>query len=178
MERSHPGLGMIALVLSIAVPLGCSRSTTKEPAQSAKPAAVAPAQDPAKTAAAVDGCSLLTKEEVGAAIGKPVTPINGTTGQVASCEYHNTARQPDKFLELIVYTLTPSQAKGVFEGLKGGGRDQVAVAGIGDDAYWDKTFGLSVLKGRYKIGISVMEPDVDGLKVARALAPKLLSRLP
>ena len=149
MERSHPVLRLIPFVVLIAVPIGCSQSTAKEPTQSAEPAAVAPAQDPPKTAAGVDGCSLLTKEEVGAAIGKPVTPINGTTGQVASCEYHNAARQPDKFLGLIVYTMTPSQAKGAFEATKGGGRDQVAVPGIGDEAYWDKTFGLSVLKGRY-----------------------------
>jgi len=178
MERSHAGVGVIAFVVLIAVPIGCSRSTAKEPAQGAKPAAAAAAKGSATAAAGVDACSLLTTEEVGAAIGKPVTPVTETTGQAASCAYHDATHQPDKFLSLIVYTLTPSQAKGVFEGTKGGGRDQVAVPGIGDDAYWDKTFGLSVLKGRYEIGISVTDYSVDGLKVARTLAPKLLSRLP
>jgi len=177
MERSLPGLRVMAFVVTFAVAIGCSRSTPGEAAASARPASAAAAQAPAP-AAGVDACSLLTKEEVGAAIGKPVTAVTVTTGQAASCAYHDAANRSDKVLESIVYTLTPSQAKGVFEATKGGGRDQVAVPGIGDDAYWDKLSGLTVLKGRYEIGIAVTEGNVDGLKVARALAPKLLSRLP
>ncbi len=177
MQRSHSRFGVIAFVVSIAVPIGCAQSAPRETTEAAKQPPAAAAQDTPK-AAGVEGCSLLTKEEVGAAIGKPVTPINGTTGQTASCEYHNAARQPDKFLEVLVYTLTPGQAKGVFEATKGGGRDQVAVPGVGDDAYWDKMLGLCVLKGRYHVVISVTEFGVDGLKVARTLAPKVLSRLP
>ena len=176
MKRRNPGLSAGVLVVLAAVPIGCSRSTPREAAATAKPAAAAAAQQTGATG--VDACSLLTTEEVGAAIGKPVTPVTETTGQAASCAYHDATHQPNKFLSLIVYTLTPSQAKGVFEGTKGGGRDQVAVPGIGDDAYWDKIFGLSVLKGRYEIGITVTDYSVDGLKVARTLAPKLLSRLP
>jgi hypothetical protein len=101
-----------------------------------------------------------------------------STGQAASCAYHDATRQPNKFVGLVVYSVTPREAKGAFEAMKGSSSDPVPVSGLGDDAYWDRTFGLSVLKGKYKIGISVAEPAVDGLKVARTLAPKVLSRLP
>jgi hypothetical protein len=176
MESWYPGLRVIALVVLTAFPIGSSRSSPREATEPARPAADGAAQ---KTAAGgVDACSLLTAEEVGAAIGRRATPVTVTTGQAASCAYHDAANRADKLLELIVYTLTPDAARGTFEATKGGGRDQVAVPGIGDDAYWDKTFGLSVLKGRYEIGITVTASNVDRLKVARTLAPKLLSRLP
>ncbi len=176
MERRYPGLRVIAVVVLTALSIGCSRSTPREATERGQPVAAAAAQQTAATG--VDACSLLTAEEVGAALGKPVTAVTVTTGQAASCAYHDASHQPDKLVEFIVYSLTPSQAKGTFEATKGGGRDQVAVPGIGDDAYWDKTFGLSVLKGRYEVGISVTDSSVDGLKVARTLASKLLSRLP
>src|SRR5512146_1467412 len=106
MQRSHSCSSVIAFVVFIAVPIGCAQSAPRETTERAKQPPAAAAQDTPKAAAGVDGCSLLTKEEVGAAIGKPVTPLNRTTGEAASCEYHNAARQPDKFLDLVVYTMT------------------------------------------------------------------------
>lgn len=55
-----------------------------------------------------------------------------------------------------------------------------AKAGLGDDAYWDKTFGqLSVLKGSYMVTMWVTpEAKDDPLKAAQTLALKALSRLP
>src|SRR5512142_2163798 len=85
----------------------------------------------------VDACSLLTKEEVGDAIGKPVTPVVESTGAAASCAYHDASHQPNKFVGLVVYAVTPSEARGAFEAMKSAERKQVAVPGIGDDAYWD-----------------------------------------
>jgi hypothetical protein len=179
MERWRFGLCGIALVVFIAFPIGCSRPTAREATESPKPAAAAAAaQRVAPDPAAVDACSLLTAEEVGAALGKPVTVVPLTTGQASDCEYFDEKQRTDKLAAMVVYTVTPSQAKGAFEATKGGGRDQVAVSGIGDDAYWDSLMGLVVLKGRYEFSVSVLERGVDRPKVARALASKLLSRLP
>jgi hypothetical protein len=81
---------------------------------------------------------------------------------------------------LSVYSLTPSQAKGAHEATKGGGRDQTSVTGLGEDAYWDKTFNqLSVLKGSYHVTLSVNALAVDDpLKAAQTLGAKALSRVP
>jgi hypothetical protein len=157
---------------------GSSAPAATAGGQPSKASASGPARNPGPAPVSVDACALLTKEEVGAAIGKPVIPVVESTGAAASCAYHDATHQPNKFLSLIVYVMTPDQARGAFEATKGGGRDQVAVAGVGDDAYWDSFLGLTVLKGRYEIGISVSDRDVDQLKVARTLAPKVLSRLP
>ena len=56
----------------------------------------------------------------------------------------------------------------------------MSVAGLGEDAYWDKTFSsLNVLKGRCSISLYVAA-DATGnpQKTAQSLAKKLLSRLP
>ncbi len=155
-------------------------SAQPAPAQQSAPEVAKPPSATAPAASeSMKACALLTKEEVGAALGKPVVPMAETTaGEAASCEYHDATHQPNKFVAVLVYTLTPASAKGTFEGMRGVGGEKVAVQGIGDDAYWDGRSSLSVLKGRYHLDISVTEPDVDGLKVARTLAPKVLSRLP
>ncbi len=182
-ERRSMTLVTLLIVGGFLFTAGCGGAPTAT-ANAQPVAAQGAAPAVAKTSAAaekpvnLDACSLLTKEEVGEAIGKPVTPIVESTGTAASCAYHDATHQPNKFLGLIVYAVTPSEARGAFEAMKSSERKQVAVPGIGDDAYWDETFGLHVVKGGYEIGISVSEPGVDELKAARTLAPKVLSRLP
>ena len=150
---------------------------TSAPASPAARATPAPGQ-----VAALDGCALLTKAEVEAAIDKTVEPVKVTAAGsgMSGCAYQIPEHKPQTYVDLSVFDLTPSQAKGLHEATKGGDRDQVAAPGLGDDAYWDKTFfTLYVLKGKYAISLSVDPLETsDPAKVAQALAPKVLSRLP
>lgn len=100
--------------------------------------------------------------------------------RAVGCSYRDATRKPIRFVGLTVHTLSPTGAKAAHEATKGGGRDQTPVAGLGDDAYWDNTFGLlSVLMGRYEITIGVTAAATDDpLGAAKALAPKLMARLP
>ena len=163
---------------------------TKPSAEATKPFAQAQATptgqaaSKAPTAAAVnlDGCSLLTTDEVAAAIGKPVQAVTLPTGDssTVACDYTDPANRGNRFVSTTVYVLTPAGAKGAHEATKGGGRDQTAISGLGDDAYWDNTLGmLSVLKGRYVVGMSVTaDATADRMKAAQAMASKILARLP
>lgn len=133
-------------------------------------------------AATLDACSLLTKEEVEAVIGKTVNPVRtATSTDLFSCAYEDPEHKPQYFIAVTVFASTPSAAKGLHEATKGGGRDQVPITGLGDDAYWDETLGgdLYVLKGKYAASMSVSALDIEEpQEAAEALAPKLLARLP
>jgi hypothetical protein len=154
------------------------------PAPATKAAASTPAaaaQAAPVSAAAVDACALLTAEEVQAAIGKAVVQQQDPTGdaRASGCSYLDTTTRI-RLASLAVFSVTPSEAKGIHEATKGGGRDQVDVPGIGEDAYWDKTFSsLDMLKGKYSVGLTIASSaTVEAIQAAKTLGPKLLSRLP
>jgi hypothetical protein len=164
-----------------------STKAAEPPAQSAQPPAkAAPTQAPAAAAnspaaaSTLDACSFLTAQEVQAVIGKAVVPVTDSSDpRGLGCSYHD-ASSNSRLVSYAVYPLSPSQAKQVHELTKGGGRDQIEVAGIGEDAYWDETFdSLNVLQGRYAVSLAVSDFDADEpLEVAEELVSKLLARLP
>ncbi|MHB9092220.1 MAG: DUF3558 domain-containing protein, partial [Chloroflexota bacterium] len=133
-------------------------------------------------AADLDVCSLLTNEEVVAVVGKTVEPVRTTgTGGLFGCSYQDSAHKPDSLVDLTIYMLTPTEAKGMYEMLRNGAPQRKAIAGLGDDAYWNDELGdtLYVLKGKYVISLDITaKATSDNLKAAQTLAPKALSRLP
>ena len=53
-----------------------------------------------------------------------------------------------------------------------------AVAGLGDDAYWSEPLHtLTANKGRFQIDVTV-DHDAGGREAAKAIAAKVVSRLP
>lgn len=132
--------------------------------------------------AALDGCSLLTKQEVEAVIGKTVEPEKMTTSSAEyfGCSYLDPAHKPQYFVGLTILASTPTQAKGAYDSLKYGATSPKAIAGLGDEAYWNgERNTLEVLKGTYFISLDLTsDATTDTLKAAQALAPKLLARLP
>ena len=184
--------GLLLATACTSAPVGGAASSqpaataqpTKPPTQAQPTSAAQPAAKPTTPAASVsvDACSLLTTDEVAAAIGKPVQAVKLPTGDggTTACDYTDPANKVSRFVSTTVTAATPSQAKGIHEATKGGGRDQVAVIGLGDDAYWDNTFGkLDVLKGGYAVGMSVTaDATADRMKAAQTMASKMLARLP
>jgi hypothetical protein len=189
---------LLAMAIALVALSGCQSApapapqaatpTTAAAAPTPAPATKAAASTPAAaaqaapvSAAAVDACALLTAEEVQAAIGKAVVPQQDPTGdaRASGCSYLDTTTRI-RLASLAVYSVTPSEAKGIHEATKGGGRDQVDVPGIGEDAYWDDTFSsLDMLKGRYSVGLTIASSAiVEAIQAAKTLGPKLLSRLP
>ncbi|MBI2953355.1 MAG: hypothetical protein HYY30_03510 [Chloroflexi bacterium] len=140
------------------------------------------AKGPTTSSAALDACSLLTREEVEAVIGKKVDPVKTTSGDATliGCSYQDPARKPQWFVGLTILATTPGQAKGTYEMQKTAAVDKKTIGGLGDDAYWNETFDtLGVLKDEYDISLALTaDATNDNSKAAQALALRVLDRLP
>jgi hypothetical protein len=130
---------------------------------------------------ALDACSLLTKEEVEAALGTSVTePEREETPQLVFCSF-NDPQTPIRTLVLVSIFMgkDADQAREIYRLSKSNAADAQTVGGIGDEAFWDGILtDLQVLKGKYAIEIDVSPDGYDALAVAKELAGKVLSRLP
>lgn len=73
---------------------------------------------------------------------------------------------------------TTDEARGIYDELYKGAADNDAITGLGDAAYWSKTFDLEVLVGRYVVGVYVDHLVADRENVEKAIATKVLARLP
>jgi hypothetical protein len=125
-----------------------------------------------------DACSLLTGADVQAATKRPVRPPQERyreSGDVRSM----IRRIRLKVLNLnVLISANGADAKKALAIAKSNAADVQQVAGLGEDAYWDKYLRtLRIVKGRYEVDL-VMDSEAGGLDAARALAAKALSRLP
>lgn len=184
-------MAILAVLLLTSLISACQSSPTPTPLSPTRaPAASTPAAPPTSAAAKatapasalLDACVLLTKDDVQSAIGKPVKSVkeDADSATATSCGYKDAATQSYRLVSLVIYPSTNAQAKGVHESTRTKNRPQVAVANLGDDAYWDMSLGtLDVLKGKYSIGLFVAgDAANDQVAAARSMASKLLSRLP
>lgn len=143
----------------------------------ADPAPQSATQSPAKSVAA---CSLFTKAEIEAALGKPVSDgRQEEMAELSTCQY-DTVPGPDTapggLFTLGIFTGTrPGQAKGLYDIAKSNAGKVEEVSGVGDEAYWDDILKtLRLVKGDYQIDIS-FGMGAGGLQAARSLAEKTVA---
>lgn len=159
---------------------GAGSSTTAQPGAASAPAASTP-QSTAAPAPAVNACALVTKAEVDAAVGRSLLdPKTTNSAGMSSCEFADPKLPIAKIVTLTVVVGTnPADVKDAMDLAKSNaaaGAVQV-IADLGDAAYWDNVLhALTVNKGRYQLEVFV-DPDA-GLKAARAVMAKALTRLP
>ena len=127
-----------------------------------------------------DACSLLTGADVQAATKRPVRPpAKSVIANLATCTFDDPKDPTSKVLNLnVLISVNGADAKKALAIAKSNAADVQPVAGLGEDAYWDKYLRtLRIVKGRYELDL-VMDSEAGGLDAARALAAKALSRLP
>ena len=135
----------------------------------------------------IDPCALVTKEEVEAAVGASVLePQREDFANLFTCSYNDPDTPIVRTVSVnVIVAEREDQARDSYEMFKDLAPDAEAVAGIGDEAFWDSVVKgldvrLEVLKGKYDISIKIdLSPDGgDALAIAKELAAKLLGRLP
>ena len=78
----------------------------------------------------------------------------------------------------VLVAANAADAKKALAIAKSNAADAQPVAGLGEEAYWDKYLRtLRIVRGRYQLDL-VLDSDAGGLDAAKALAAKALSRLP
>jgi len=171
------------VIVSLPLLVGCGETAKSDPAEKSV-AQSAPAQS--QSSAPVDACTLLTKTDLQAIVGKPVLDgMPDQAAELATCAYGNPSapqvggRPTDVLVTLGVFTgAQPSQAKGAFDIAKKNAAEVDTVSGIGDEAFWDKYVrSLRVVKGNHLVDVSV-GADLGDLKTARAIAEQALAKLP
>jgi hypothetical protein len=128
----------------------------------------------------LDACSLLTGADVQAATKRPVRPpAKSATANLASCAFDDPKDPTSKVVDLnVLVAANAADAKKALAIAKSNAADVQPVAGLGEDAYWDKYLrALRIVKGRYELDL-VLDSEAGGLDAAKALAVKALSRLP
>jgi len=169
MDRGHKARVIVPAVLTLAA---CGGQPRTAPPAASPAATAAPAP-----AASIDACSLLTRQEVEAALGKAVgegTPE--TTPPVFGCRWAVPASFDGASITVVIYD-SPAQALAAFEtALKINNYDQVA--GVGDRAYTGLIFDITVLKGRHELAVDVTVSAGDEKAAARRLAEQAVARLP
>ena len=152
-------------------------------AEDDRPAAKAPAAAAARTstpaAPAVDACSLLTRAEAEAAIGKSTgEPVRNDVAPVYSCSYAT----PDRVNNVSVNVMSYGDARQAHDSyvmaVKVNNYEEIS--GLGDRAYKSVVHDLVVLKGRYEVSLDVTLPLEKDEQIAKAreLAARVLPRLP
>ena len=178
-----------------APPEGSTPTASETTAGQAQPSTgVRPTETDSQVAGgAIDPCSLLTKAEVEAAVGRSVLgPQKEQAGHLAICSYGDPAvplvngRPLSQIVTISVlvgsdaeyHAGAAAQAKSAFEIGRKNAASVQPVSGLGDDAYWDRVWrSLSVLRGEYEFEVKITA-DAGGLDVARNLAAKIQERLP
>jgi hypothetical protein len=134
----------------------------------------------------VDACAVLTQAEIQALIAR--SAMKGQKSDVAelsSCTYGNpqapvlNGMPTDVLVKIDVFHgERPGQAREVQEIARKNAAEVQPVSGLGDQAYWDGILRtLWVVKGNRGVNVSVGS-DLGGLKTARAIADKVLAKLP
>jgi hypothetical protein len=134
----------------------------------------------ATPAAAVDPCTLLTKDEIAAAVSEAVSDGIEATNQAAptfACEWASANDETAVYLTL--YAGADAQAaQSNFNALAGSSTD---VSGIGDKAHWTSLIEtLEALKGPNDVSIQVVDfkEGANPQTEATTLAQKAAARLP
>ena len=110
---------------------------------------------------------------------------------ICNCLYGDPQAPPDKLEPMPIVSVSvfvggmeervpgfPNEAKDTFEMVKKMTVGPRPIPALGDDAYWESSRReLVILRGKYMIAIKLM-PDSGDQPAAKALAAKVLERLP
>ena len=177
--------GLTAATVTSAPP-GASTDTPDSTAGSTGPGSEATPAESSAGAVDLDVCSLLTQEEVEAAIGQPAgapafTPLGeafaaqGLGG--GDCRFEADGITPVVALTVLIWR-DAETARSSFEF----GSSSQAVEGIGDGARSTQPIGeISVLSGHYEVSLDIYfasEDDDAEFEMARELVEIAVSRLP
>ncbi len=180
-----------AVALCAVLPLACGDGGGgKTKAAATATAAPASQAGPKEPFVPLDACSLLTKPEVEALVGRAaMEPTKEQIANLVRCAFGDPespkvgSRPLTQVLTLAVFTGEEgayyagpvAQARDSYETARKNAASTEAVAGLGESAYWDRTFKtLSAHKGQYWI-----TAEVDGgLDAARKVMGKAIERLP
>lgn len=180
-----------ALALSGFLPFACGDGGGGKTKAEGTTAAVPAAQPKPKAPfVPLDACSLLTKPEVEALVGRPAAePAKEQMANLVTCTFGDPespkigVRPLVRVLTLTVFTGQEgayyagpvAQARDAYEMARKNAASSEAVPGLGESAYWDKTFKtLSAYKGQYWITAEVEA----GLEAAKKVMAKAIERLP
>ena len=128
----------------------------------------------------LDVCSLLTAVEVQGATKRPVRPpAKSAVANLMTCTFDDPEDPTTQVVNLnVLVAANAADAKKALAIAKSNAADVQPVAGLGEEAYWDKYLRtLRVVRGRYQLDL-VLDSEGGGLDAAKALAAKALSRLP
>lgn len=150
-----------------------------------------PASTPFSFGTKVDACSLVTKEEVEAAIGHKVLAAEKDE-PANSCYFGDPeagmedGQAISQLVTVTVFAATGGEirdgvaapARDAFEAAKKNAASVQAINDLKDEAYWDEVMGsIHVVKGSYSIEINISSENPT-LAAARKLADKVLAKLP
>ena len=128
----------------------------------------------------LDACSLLTAADVQVAAKRPVRPpAKSAVANLMTCTFDDPKDPTTQVVNLnVLVAANAADAKKALAIAKSNAADVQPVAGLGEEAYWDKYLRtLRIVRGRYQLDL-VLDSDAGGLEAAKALAAKALSRLP
>jgi hypothetical protein len=129
-----------------------------------------------RAASARDVCSLVTKEEVGDALG---TTISEATGGTSSCQYTSSAGNNQALDVHVTWqggTMALKISTSVLKGVGGQGFFQ-PVAGIGDEAYI-APMGTTLMFRKGDVLVNLQLHMVgNNVDAVRAIAQKIVARL-
>jgi hypothetical protein len=168
----------LALALCGLLPLACGDGGSGKTKAAGTSAAVPTARpEPRAPFVPLDACSLLTKAEVEALVGRrAMEPAKEQMANLVTCTFGDPespkigSRPSARVLTLGVFT----GEEGAYYAGKNAASSE-AVADLGESAYWDGTFKtLSAHKGKYWITAEVEA----GLETAKKVMGKAIERLP
>jgi len=180
-----PVLAGLVVILALT---GCAPTTTgASSSRASTPASAAPAASPsaAGTNTTLDSCSVVTQAEVETAFGAPVQP--GVKGKATveggvACVYYGlgvpAGTDPDvaRVNSVRVVLVTGSDATTWFNDYKSK-VPAVALTSLGDQAYWDGSASVSVLKGDEYLRVAVVPLTGPSESGAQTLAASALARM-
>jgi hypothetical protein len=134
----------------------------------------------------IDACAVLTQAELQGLIGR--SAMKGQKSDVAelsSCTFGNpqapvlNGQPTDVLAKVVVFNgERPGQAREAYDIGRTNAAEVQPVSGLGDQAYWDGILRtLCLVKGNIGVDVRVGS-DLGGLKTARAIAEKVVAKLP
>ena len=177
--RLAPALIAISFALAMT---GCSVATPSSAGTTTAPS-TSPSAAGANTT--TDSCSVVTQAEVAAAFGAPVqTGVQGkaTVEGGVACAYYGlglpAGTNPDVAIanSVRVVLVTGSDAATWFNDYKSK-VPALSLTGLGDQAFWDGSASVSVLKGTEYLRVAVVPTTGPSESGEKALATAALARM-
>ncbi|MBI5284530.1 MAG: DUF3558 family protein [Chloroflexi bacterium] len=174
-------LGAVALLAACGGDGDGSGGEKTQPAATKAASTAASQPTAAASSSTLDACTLVTKAQIESAVGATVLdPKPEQVANLSSCSFDDPTSPIFSVVTVSVLTgARDGDAREIFDLAKKNGNDPQAVAGLGEDAFWDDVLSdLNIVQGKYEITIDVPGDSADPLSVAKEIAGKVLAKLP